>query len=131
MSHTLAALLLDLGDTIMLEETEVKDDQGTTLRAELIPGMAEALRQLKTTGHRLALVADARLTHRLTFSANMAWLISLMRSLSLKSSARASPTRASFARRWMRWALRRATTTVWRWSATTWSVTSWALTGSA
>jgi putative hydrolase of the HAD superfamily len=60
MSHTLAALLLDLGDTIMLEETEVKDDQGTTLHAELIPGMAEALRQFKTTGHRLALVADAR-----------------------------------------------------------------------
>jgi putative hydrolase of the HAD superfamily len=52
--------LFDLGDTIMLEESEVKDDQGTTLRAELIPGMAQALRQFKTQGHRLALVADAR-----------------------------------------------------------------------
>jgi HAD superfamily hydrolase (TIGR01549 family) len=60
MSLYLAALLFDLGDTILLEETEVKDDQGTTLRAELIPGMAEALRQFKTQGHRLALVADAR-----------------------------------------------------------------------
>ena len=60
MSHSLAALLFDLGDTIMLEATEVKDDQGTTLLAELVPGMAEALRQLKALGHRLALVADAR-----------------------------------------------------------------------
>jgi HAD superfamily hydrolase (TIGR01549 family) len=60
MSLYLSALLFDLGDTIMLEETEIKDDQGTTLRAELVPGMAEALRRLKTQGHRLALVADTR-----------------------------------------------------------------------
>ena len=60
MSRYLAALLFDLGDTIMIEETEVKDDQGTTLHAELIPGIAEALRQFKAQGHRLALVADAR-----------------------------------------------------------------------
>jgi len=60
MSRFLSALLFDLGDTIMLEETEVKDDQGTTLRAELVPGMAGALLQFKTAGHRLALVADAR-----------------------------------------------------------------------
>ena len=56
----LAALLFDLGDTIMVEETEVKDAEGTTLRAELVPGMAEALRELKAAGHRLALVADTR-----------------------------------------------------------------------
>ncbi len=52
--------MFDLGDTIMLEETEIRDDEGTTLRAELVPGMAEALRQFKAQGHRLALVADAR-----------------------------------------------------------------------
>ena len=57
---TLAALLFDLGDTIMVEETEVKDAEGTTLRAELAPGMAEALRAFKAAGHRLALVADSR-----------------------------------------------------------------------
>ena len=57
---SLAALLFDLGDTIMLEETEVKDAEGTTLRAELVPGMAEALRELKAAGHRPALVADTR-----------------------------------------------------------------------
>lgn len=56
----LAALLFDLGDTIMVEETEVKDAEETTLRAELVPGMAEALRDFKAAGHRLALVADSR-----------------------------------------------------------------------
>ena len=56
----LAALFFDLGDTIMIEESEVKDKEGTTLCAELIPGMPEALRRFKTQGHRLALVADSR-----------------------------------------------------------------------
>jgi len=56
----LAALLFDLGDTIMDEESEVKDAEGTTLRAELVPGMGEALRALSAAGHRLALVADSR-----------------------------------------------------------------------
>ncbi|MDH7487315.1 MAG: HAD family hydrolase [Anaerolineae bacterium] len=56
----LCALLFDLGDTIMDEETEVKDAQGTTLRAELVPGMAGALREFKAAGFPLALVADSR-----------------------------------------------------------------------
>jgi len=58
--RSLAALLFDLGDTIMIEESEVKDQDETTLHAELIPGMADALRRLKNQGHGLALVADAR-----------------------------------------------------------------------
>lgn len=57
---SLAALLFDLGDTIMVEETEIKDAGGTTLRAELVPGMAEVLHAFKAAGHRLALVADSR-----------------------------------------------------------------------
>lgn len=56
----LRALLFDLGDTIMVEETEVKDADETTLRAELVPGMAEVLHALRAAGHRLALVADSR-----------------------------------------------------------------------
>jgi len=56
----LRALLFDLGDTIMVEETEVKDPGETTLSAELVPGMAEVLRALRTGGYRLALVADSR-----------------------------------------------------------------------
>jgi putative hydrolase of the HAD superfamily len=56
----LAALLFDLGDTLMIEEMEVKDAGGTTLRAEMVPGMPEALRGFKAAGYRLALVADSR-----------------------------------------------------------------------
>jgi putative hydrolase of the HAD superfamily len=59
MSH-LAALLFDLGDTLMIEESEEKDDEGTTLRASLIPGAADMLRLFKQRGHRLAIVADSR-----------------------------------------------------------------------
>jgi putative hydrolase of the HAD superfamily len=56
----LRALLFDLGDTIMLEETEVKDAGETTLRAALVPGIADALRALRVAGYPLALVADTR-----------------------------------------------------------------------
>ena len=58
--HHLVALCFDLGDTLMIEETEVKDAEGTTHSADLIPGMAEALRALKARGYPLALVADSR-----------------------------------------------------------------------
>jgi putative hydrolase of the HAD superfamily len=56
----LPALLFDLGDTIMIEETEVKDAEETTQHADLFPGMADALRALKARGYRLGLVADTR-----------------------------------------------------------------------
>ena len=59
MTH-LAALLFDLGDTLMIEESEVKDEQGITLRADLLPGAAEALRLFHQRGYKLALVADSR-----------------------------------------------------------------------
>ncbi len=42
------------------EASEVKDENLTTLRAELIPGAEELLRELKRRGYRLALVADGR-----------------------------------------------------------------------
>ncbi len=56
----MVTILLDLGDTIMDEATEIKDAGGTTQSAELLPGMADALRRLHAQGHRLALVADSR-----------------------------------------------------------------------
>ncbi len=59
-SQPVVALLFDLGDTLMDEESEVKDAEGTTLRADLIPGMAEALHWFKDRGYGLALVADSR-----------------------------------------------------------------------
>jgi putative hydrolase of the HAD superfamily len=52
--------LFDLGDTIMIEESEVKDAEGTTESADLIPGMADALCALRARGYPLALVADSR-----------------------------------------------------------------------
>lgn len=55
----LAAILFDLGDVIMREETEEKID-GVTQRAELVPGMATLLRDLRGAGKRLGLVADTR-----------------------------------------------------------------------
>jgi FMN phosphatase YigB (HAD superfamily) len=55
----LAALLFDMGDTLMIEESEVKDEGGTTLRADLLPGAAEALRLFRQRGFKLAVVADS------------------------------------------------------------------------
>ncbi|HEX6972621.1 MAG TPA: HAD family hydrolase, partial [Limnochordia bacterium] len=55
------AVLLDLGDTIMIEETELKDADGVTQRAELTPGAKDALRALKARGLSLGLVADTRI----------------------------------------------------------------------
>jgi len=56
----IAAILFDLGDVIMQEETEVKDAEWNTLRAELVDGMGDALRAFKSRGYRLGLVADTR-----------------------------------------------------------------------
>ena len=56
----LVALLFDLGDTLMVEEREVKDADGTTVSAELIPGAADMLHALAQRGQRLALTADSR-----------------------------------------------------------------------
>ena len=56
----LLAVCFDLGDTIMDEASEIKDAGGTTIEAQLIPGMAELLRDLATRGVSLALVADSR-----------------------------------------------------------------------
>lgn len=58
--YTLRALLFDLGDTIMMEETEQKNNDGVTTRAELFPGMAMLLQSLKAKGLKLGLVADTR-----------------------------------------------------------------------
>ena len=60
MNHRIRALFFDLGDTIMIEQSEIKDAEGTTQQADLIPGMAEALRQFQALGYALALVADSR-----------------------------------------------------------------------
>lgn len=55
----LRALLFDLGDTIMQEETEIKNGDGITLSAELFDGMAALLRYWHSRNVPIALVADA------------------------------------------------------------------------
>lgn len=52
------AIFLDCGDTLVDEATEVKTEAGVSLRADLIPGADELMRQLKQRGYPLALVAD-------------------------------------------------------------------------
>jgi HAD superfamily hydrolase (TIGR01549 family) len=54
----LLAVLLDCGDTLVDEGTEIKNEQGATLEAELIPGAAEVVHDLVHAGYRLGLVAD-------------------------------------------------------------------------
>ena len=54
------AVLFDLGDTLMVEETEEKDAERTTQRADLFPGAADLLWQLRRAGYLLGLVADTR-----------------------------------------------------------------------
>lgn len=55
----LKAVLFDLGDVIMAEETEEKID-GVTHRADLHPGMIDVVRNLHERGVPLGLVADTR-----------------------------------------------------------------------
>jgi len=43
----------------MWEETEQKDADGTTIRAELLPGAAELIRRLRAEGFSIGLVADS------------------------------------------------------------------------
>lgn len=51
-------ILLDCGDTLADETTEVKNERGETVRAELIPGARDLVIELERRGHPLALCAD-------------------------------------------------------------------------
>ncbi len=58
MGKKILAVLLDCGDTLVDEGTEVKDAGGATLRGDLIPGARLMLEQLKASAYKTALVAD-------------------------------------------------------------------------
>ncbi|GAB4429418.1 MAG: hypothetical protein Fur0044_27120 [Anaerolineae bacterium] len=58
MARKILAICLDCGDTLIDEATEVKTEGDVSLRAELIPGADELLRELKRRGYPLALVGD-------------------------------------------------------------------------
>ncbi|MGO4545348.1 HAD family hydrolase [Paenibacillus sp. 2TAB23] len=51
-------VFLDSGDTIIDESTEVRDEEGIVLRAEVIPGADIMVKTLHDKGYTLALVAD-------------------------------------------------------------------------
>lgn len=53
-----AAVCFDSGDTLVDEGTEVRDEQGGVLRAELIEGAAATVQAVKALGYPVALVAD-------------------------------------------------------------------------
>lgn len=57
----LKAILFDLGDTLMDETTEIKDQNLVTLDAELIDGARELIIKLKELGYKIALVADTKI----------------------------------------------------------------------
>jgi putative hydrolase of the HAD superfamily len=57
----LLAALFDLGDVIMQETTELKDEDQATISADLVPGIDHVLHGLRERGTKIALVSD---THR-------------------------------------------------------------------
>lgn len=59
-SRLIKAVLLDSGDTLVDEGTEVFDGEGYVIEAELIPGAREMVEALAREGYRMALVADGR-----------------------------------------------------------------------
>ncbi len=54
------AVLFDLGDALLIEETEEKDETATTQRADLFPGAVDLLWRLRREGYLVGLVSDTR-----------------------------------------------------------------------
>jgi HAD superfamily hydrolase (TIGR01549 family) len=52
------AVLLDSGDTLVDEATEIRDADGYVIEEALIPGALAMVQQLAAAGYRMALVAD-------------------------------------------------------------------------
>ncbi len=55
-------VFIDSGDTLVDESTEVKNEMGTVLKAQLFPGAKENLAKLYDNGYTIALVADGTKT---------------------------------------------------------------------
>lgn len=53
-------IFIDSGDTIIDEGSQVFDEDGTVLRASVVPGADKALNTLHDLGYRICLVADGR-----------------------------------------------------------------------
>ena len=57
-SRNLLAICIDSGNTLVDEAAQEWSDDAVVLRAELTPGAAELLHEIKRRGYPLALVAD-------------------------------------------------------------------------
>ncbi|ENH96874.1 hydrolase [Gracilibacillus halophilus YIM-C55.5] len=53
-------VFLDVGDTIIDERTQVHDDQGIVIAADVIPGADRMVKDLADKGYTLAVVADGK-----------------------------------------------------------------------
>lgn len=51
-------IFTDSGDTIIDESTEIRNEEGIVVHAELIPGAGETLKTLYDAGYRIVMVAD-------------------------------------------------------------------------
>ena len=51
-------IFMDSGDTIVDESTEIRNQDGIVIHAELIPGAGETLKSLWEDGYTIAMVAD-------------------------------------------------------------------------
>ena len=51
-------LFTDIGDTVIDEGTEVRDAEGTVIRADCIPGARETMHRIYDAGYTVAMVAD-------------------------------------------------------------------------
>lgn len=60
MTEKRLIVLLDCGDTIIDEGTEIRDDQDTVLSGDVLPGADAMVKDLVSAGYRVALVADGR-----------------------------------------------------------------------
>ncbi len=70
-----AFICFDLGDTIMIEDTEQKDEIGVTVSADLIPGMSDLIIDLNDRGILLGLVADTKIgTYRNVLMQHGLWV---------------------------------------------------------
>ena len=58
MNEKKLVLFVDSGDTFIDESTEIRDERGIVVDAQLFPGAAQALRTLHEMGYTIALVAD-------------------------------------------------------------------------
>lgn len=60
MTEKKLVVLLDCGDTIIDEGTEIRDEHDIVITGEVLPGADAMVRDLVSAGYRIALVADGR-----------------------------------------------------------------------